>query len=114
MAISPEKQLELQLRLAKLGVRQNDIEEHFVRAQGPGGQKVNKANVAVFLKHLPSGIEIKAQQSRSQSLNRFYARRQLAELLEAQILGKDAPKAKAAEKIRKQKQRRKRRHKGLA
>jgi len=114
MAISFEKQQELNLRLVKLGVRQADIEEHFVRAQGPGGQKVNKSNVAVFLKHIPSGIEVKVQQSRSQMLNRFYARRQLAERLEAKILGKDAPKTKEAEKIRKQKQRRKRRHKGSA
>jgi protein subunit release factor B len=92
-------------------LREADLEETFVRSGGAGGQHVNKTSTCVHLKHLPTGLAVKVQKSRSQGLNRFYARRQLCELLENQQLGKDSPEAKRIEKIRKQKNRRRRRRK---
>lgn len=95
----------------KCGLLDKDIEESFVRSRGKGGQKVNKTSTCVQLKHIPTGLAVKVQKSRSQGLNRFYARRQLCELLENRLLGKDSPKAREISKIRKQKDRRTRRRK---
>jgi len=107
--ITQKKQDELEKRMASLGIRQQDIQEKFVRSSGPGGQKVNKTASCVNLKHIPSGIEIKMQKERTQRLNRYYARKRLCELLEQEKLGSRSPAAIKSEKIRKQKQRRKRR-----
>lgn len=94
-----------------LGISERDIEESFVRSSGAGGQKVNKTSSCVFLRHLPSGIEVKCQMERSQSLNRFLARRILVEKLERQIFGKKSEEEKRLWKIRKQKRKRNRRAK---
>jgi protein subunit release factor B len=102
---------ELEQRMQKCGLFEKDIEETFVRSRGAGGQNVNKTSTCVQLKHIPTGLAVKVQESRSQGLNRFYARRQLCEFLEAKLLGKDSPKAQKIEKIRKQKDRRNRRRK---
>ena len=112
--ISQEKQASLRERLQSLGVLEADIEEQFLRGSGSGGQKVNKTASAVYLKHGPSGIEVRSQKSRSQSNNRFFARRELADRYEAEVLGKKTKRAKAADKARKQKQRRKRRSRSTA
>ena len=95
--------------MTALGLREQDFEEKFVRSYGPGGQRVNKTASCVYLKHVPTGLEVKMQRERQQRLNRYYARRRLCELIEEQTLGKRSPAALKAEKIRKQKQRRKRR-----
>lgn len=97
--------------MVKLSLREADLEEKFIRSSGPGGQKVNKTATCVYLKHRPSGLEVKMGKERSQGLNRYYARRRLCELLENQTLGDQSPAALNAEKIRKQKQRQKRRGK---
>ena len=68
--------------MAACGMREGDLEEHFVTSGGPGGQKVNKTSTCVVLRHVPTGLEVKMQKARSQSLNRFYARRRLCELIE--------------------------------
>ncbi len=107
--ITQKKQDELEKRMAALDIREQDIEEKFVRSSGPGGQKVNKTASCVHLKHIPTGLEIKMQRQRTQGLNRYYARKRLCELLEQQQLDSKSPAAIKAEKIRKQKQRRKRR-----
>ncbi len=99
----------LQRRMHKCNLLENDIEEKFVRSSGPGGQKVNKSSTCVHLKHISSGLAVKVQKSRSQGLNRYYARKQMCELLENKLLGKESPEAKKIEKIRKQKDRRRRR-----
>ena len=76
---------------------------------GPGGQKINRSANCVRLQHRPTGLEVRVQETRSQALNRFYARRRLCELLEEEQLGRQSPKALLETKRRKQKQRRKRR-----
>lgn len=107
--ITQKKQAELEARMAAAGLREQDLEEKFVRSSGPGGQRVNKTSSCVYLKHGPSGLEVKMQQERSQRLNRYRARKRMCELLEAKALGHDSPEAIKAEKIRRQKQRRRRR-----
>ena len=107
--VTQKKQEELEKRMSSLGIREQDIEEKFIRSSGPGGQKVNKTATCVFLRHIPTGLEIKMQRERSQGLNRYYARKRLCELIEEKKLDKKSPAALKADKIRKQKQRRKRR-----
>ncbi len=109
--VTEQKRQELEQRMKKCGLFEKDLEEKFVRSGGAGGQKVNQTSTCVQLKHLPTGLTVKMQKSRSQGLNRFYARRQLCELLENKLLGENSPEAKRIEKIRKQKNRRKRRQK---
>jgi protein subunit release factor B len=106
-----DKEAALAARLAGLGVRPEDLVEKFIRAGGPGGQNVNKTSTAVYLKHLPSGIEVKMQQERSQALNRFLARRALADKLEARLLGEQSTEAARVAKLRRQKRKRSRRAK---
>ena len=101
----------LQRRMASLGLRETDLEERFVRSGGPGGQNVNKVATCVWLRHRPTGIEVKAQQERSQALNRFLARRRLVELLEERLLGERSVRQQAIAKIRRQKRKRSKRAK---
>jgi len=108
--VTPKKEAELLSRMVACHLREEDIEESFVRSGGPGGQKVNRSATCVYLKHRPTGLEVKMQRSRSQGLNRFYARRRLCELIEERLLGRQSPEELRREKIRKQKQRRKRRN----
>lgn len=72
----------LRARFTALGVRPDDIEERFVRGSGAGGQKINKTSSTVCLQHRPSGVEVRCQKERSQSLNRIVAWTELAEKLE--------------------------------
>lgn len=109
--VSDTKAAQLGRRMAALGVREADLEERFIRGSGPGGQNVNKVSTCVYLKHLPTGIEVKAARERSQALNRFLARRRLVEKLEAAQLGKQSQEQKRIHRIRKQKAKRSRRAK---
>lgn len=65
---------ELVRRMQDLGIREQDLQEAFVRSSGPGGQNVNKVATCVVLQHIPTGIQIKCQSERSQQLNRHQAR----------------------------------------
>lgn len=105
----PQKQNELESRLEALGVREAELAEEFVRGSGAGGQKRNKTSNVVMLTHVPSGLQVRAAQGRSQALNRYYARKLLVEKLEAERLGAESERQKAIEKIRRQKRRRSRR-----
>ncbi len=107
--VTPKKEQELRERMQRCGIEESDLQERFVRSGGPGGQHVNRSATCVWLKHLPSGIEVKMQEARSQALNRFLARRRLCEILEQRLLGKKSPLEKQYEKTRKQKARRRRR-----
>lgn len=109
--VRPEKQESLRQKMDSLGIRESDILEKFIHGGGKGGQKINKTASAVYLKHRPTGIEVKCQSSRSQLLNRFLARRILADKVEERVLGKRAEEEARAEKIRRQKRRRSRRAK---
>jgi len=109
--ITESKRSELERRMRHCGLLEGDIEEKFVHSGGAGGQKVNKTSTCVLLRHIPSGLSVKVQKSRSQGLNRYYARKQMCQMMENKMLGKDSPQAKRIEKIRKQKDRRKRRSK---
>lgn len=107
--VSPKKQQALHARMDLLGILESDLDECFVHGQGAGGQKINKTASCVYLKHIPSGLEVKCQQERSRALNRFLARRLLCDKLDAIRNGKQSLAAKVIEKIRKQKRRRIRR-----
>lgn len=107
-AVSEEKNRLLRQKMEELSVSEEDIEEKFVRSSGHGGQKINKTSSCVYLKHIPTGIEVKCMKERSQSVNRFLARRELLEKIEKArglITADDLKRGK----IRKQKARRKRR-----
>ncbi len=109
--VTEKKEAALAARMAALGIEEEDLEERFVRAGGPGGQKVNRSATCVYLRHRPTGLEVKMQRERSQALNRYLARRRLCELVEARELGADSPESRRRAKIRKQKTRRARRGK---
>lgn len=109
--VTPQKLAELESRLKELGIRREDVVEKFLRSSGHGGQNVNKVATAVYLKHLPTEIEVKMQRERSQALNRFLAWRLLLEKIEELVLRKKSQKRQAIEKIRRQKRRRSRRSK---
>ena len=101
----------LQKRMDALGILDQDLDEHFIRGSGSGGQKINKTSSCVQLIHKPSGIEIRCQKTRSQADNRYWARRDLCERIEEKVLGEKSAKRQAEEKIRRQKRRRSRRAK---
>jgi len=107
--VSPAKEQALLQRMARLGVRVEDLEESFVRARGKGGQNVNKVATCVVLRHRPTGLAVKCQAARSQGLNRFLARRLLLDRLEARVRGAEALRAAEAARRRRQKRRRSRR-----
>jgi protein subunit release factor B len=109
--VSPEKARALEEKMEELGINENDIIEKFVHSSGHGGQNVNKVSTCVYLKHLPTGIEVKCQQERYQSLNRFFARRILIEKIESIVLGKKSMREQQIEKLRRQKRKRSRRAK---
>src|SRR5258706_16199085 len=111
MFVSPEKQKALEERLAKLGIRDADLEEQFIRSSGAGGQNVNKVSTCVVLTHRPSGITVRCQEARSQGMNRFLARRRLADRFEEKTLGEASRVRQEYEKIRRQKRKRSKRAK---
>jgi len=88
--------------LLKAGVREEDIIEKFIRASGPGGQFVNKTSSCVYLKHIPTGIEVKCQKERSQALNRYMARKILAGKIQAYRLKQIRKDRAEVEKIKRQ------------
>jgi len=109
--VSSDKQRDLEELMRKLGIREEDLIEKFVRSGGKGGQNVNKVSTLVYLKHVPTGIEVKCQRERQQSINRFLARRILAEKIESMILGIKSKERQRIEKIRRQKRKRSKRAK---
>jgi peptide chain release factor len=111
MAPLKETQNALEARMQRLGIREEDLVEKFVLGSGSGGQKINKTSSCVYLKHLPTGIEVKCQRERSREMNRFLARRELCEKLEERLFQEKSKRQQAIEKIRRQKRRRSRKSK---
>lgn len=98
-------------RMQALGVREQDIDEQFVRSSGAGGQNVNKVSSCVVLHHRPTGTRVRCQKERSQALNRYLARRLLLDKIENAIKGQASDEAQRIAKIRRQKRKRSRRAK---
>jgi protein subunit release factor B len=110
-SVSKEKEDALRQRMESLGIFEKDIVEKFIRSSGKGGQKVNKTSTRVYLKHIPTKIEVKCQRERSQAINRFIARRILTDKIERMIRGKESEEQQRIEKIRRQKRKRSKRAK---
>jgi protein subunit release factor B len=111
MPVSSEKERAIAARMMELGVAENDFEESFIRSSGPGGQKVNKSSSRVYLVHIPTGLSVKCQRERSQSLNRYLARKLLLDKIERVQKGFIAKEKEKLEKIRRQKRKRSKRAK---
>ena len=109
--VSEKKEKALLDRMRELNVKEDDLEERFIRSSGPGGQKVNKSSTCVFLRHIPTDITIKYQKERSQALNRFFARRTLLDQIELKEKGYIKEEKKRIEKIKSQKRKRRKRSK---
>ncbi len=105
MAAAVKDRMTLEKKMLALGVREEDIVENFIRSSGPGGQNVNKTATCVYLKHLPTGLEVKCQRQRSQLLNRNLARHILLSKIENRarqgLLQKQSLKAKIMRQKRK-------------
>jgi protein subunit release factor B len=90
-------------RMRKLQISETDMQESFARSSGPGGQNVNKVSTAVTLRHLPTGISVTVQNSRSQAVNRKLARERLLGAIESAREGQRMAEIAKREKERRRK-----------
>ena len=89
-------------RMKELGVLETELDEIFARSGGPGGQHVNKVSTAVTLRHLPSGLQVTVQDSRSQARNRVLARERMLDAIERRRQRERAVEISRREKLRRQ------------
>lgn len=111
MPLNPATLEAIQELMRRAGLTEGDLREQFVLGSGSGGQKINKTSSAVRLTHVPTGLWVKVQSSRSREDNRWLARRALAERILEQRDGEKSARRQEQEKIRRQKRRRSRRQK---
>jgi protein subunit release factor B len=109
--ISPEAIAKIKALMAEASVFEDDLEETFILGGGPGGQKTNKTSNVVRLSHGPSALQVRYGENRSREINRWLARRMLAEMILEREQGRKSAEQQAREKIRRQKRRRSRRQK---
>ncbi|HHL3492982.1 TPA: peptide chain release factor-like protein [Legionella pneumophila] len=109
--ISKEKWEILTEKMSNLHIYETDLSEKFIIGSGKGGQKLHKTASTVYLKHLPTGMEIKCQESRSREDNRYFARLRLCEKLQAIFSDEKTKTQQRIEKIKRQKRRRSRKSK---
>ena len=109
--VTPAKLDALRAQLARLTVDLARVDEQAIKSGGPGGQKVNKTSSGVLLRYELNGetLVVKWARERSRSLNRFLALRELADEIEMRVSPSTSTRLKEFEKIRKQKDRRRRR-----
>jgi len=107
--VSAEKLDALREKIARLQVRLELVEEQFLRASGPGGQKVNKTSSAVRLHYPPLDISVKWARERSRALNRFLALRELLEEVELRVSPGTSERRREQDRVRERKRRRRRR-----
>ena len=111
MVIKPEKMEAIEKEMIKFGIIEEDLIEKFILGSGPGGQKINTTHSCVYLKHIPSGLEVKCQKERSREANRYHARKELLEKFKEQICQIETKRTQEIEKIKRQKKRRSRKAK---
>ena len=109
--ISPETIAKIKALMVEASVFEDDLEETFILGGGPGGQKTNKTSNVVRLSHGPSALQVRYGENRSREINRWLARRMLAEMILEREQGRKSAERQAREKIRRQKRRRSRRQK---
>ncbi|MDF1758592.1 MAG: peptide chain release factor-like protein [Legionellaceae bacterium] len=109
--ISKNKWVGLKCWMVKLQVNESDLIESFIIGSGKGGQKLHKTASTVYLKHVPSLLEVKCSDSRSREDNRYFARKRLCEKLQAILSDEKTKSQQKIAKIKRQKKRRSRRSK---
>ena len=107
--INKKKQIALKNKMLNLKIYEADLVEKFIIGSGKGGQKINKTASCVYLKHIPTKIEIKCQKERSREMNRYFARIELCERITEKIYFEESSRKKLELKIKRQKKRRSRR-----
>ncbi|MFA5249880.1 MAG: peptide chain release factor-like protein [Parachlamydiales bacterium] len=93
-------------RMRFLGLKEEDLAEKFILGSGKGGQNLHKTSSCVYLKHLPTGLEVKCQKTRSREENRYLARWMLCQLLEAKRKNEQRKATGLLEKERRKKYKR--------
>ncbi|WP_133137137.1 peptide chain release factor family protein [Legionella rowbothamii] len=109
--VTKEKWDKLAELMHKLNIGEAELIEKFIVGSGKGGQKLHKTASTVYLKHPPSGLEIKCQESRSREDNRYFARMRLCEKIHSLVSDEKSKAQQQLEKIKRQKKRRSRRSK---
>ena len=106
--VTAAKKLALWQRIQRLGIELNQVEASYVRASGPGGQKVNKTSSAVVLRYEPLGLTVKWSTERSRALNQFLALRELVDEIEVRVSPETSERLAEQRKLRRIKGRRER------